>query len=569
MIRFIILSLAIIVTIQCTVYGNEPLLYPGFPLRIDSGFTFITPPLLADFDNDGMKEILYTTGGSAHPPRRIYVVRLDGSNYPGWPVQYAPPDYCYATAIGDIDGNGTLDIALITDKLYVYNSTGALFPNFPVAYHIPGEYLQGYMVLSDLDNDGQLEIILESGSRVLVYEHDGQLRSGWPQSVLGYVATKPCVGDLNNDGTKEIIITSVHKDTGSGISQNKINVYKQNGEMLNGWPVEMDSNYSFGGPSEPTILPHSAVGPLIIVNNNRAVLIDSMYYDIFSRISIYDSSANLVRRWRVSSENSGGNISLADFDNDGSVEIISWVFPEIIISTLNGEIIKRNMYGYLGGPNSITVGKLTTIGTYNIAAVDYNLYANDTASIFFYNFDGTPMSWSPLHTKGLAMYTPLFDDIDNDGQIEMVTITSTLHDNNYLCIWTLPGISSAKENFPWPMYGHDRYRTSQYGFVPPDEITSVPSYNQTPLQVSLSQNYPNPFNPQTAIGFSLLAVSNVLLKVYNLLGQEVATLINNEPMQPGKHEVQFDGSKLSSGIYFYRLNVDGKFSATKKLVVMK
>jgi hypothetical protein len=61
----------------------------------------------------------------------------------------------------------------------------------------------------------------------------------------------------------------------------------------------------------------------------------------------------------------------------------------------------------------------------------------------------------------------------------------------------------------------------------------------------------------------------VSLKVYDILGREVATLINNEPMQPGKHEKQFDGSKLSSGVYFYRLNVDGKFSATKKLVLMK
>jgi hypothetical protein len=298
--------------------------------------------------------------------------------------------------------------------------------------------------------------------------------------------------------------------------------------------------------------------------------IDSMYYDIFSRISIYDSSANLVRRWRVSSENSGGNISLADFDNDGSVEIISWVFPEIIISTLNGEIIRRNMYGYLGGPNSITVGKLTTTGTYNIAAMDYNLYSNDTASIFFYNFDGTPMSWSPLHTKGLAMYIPQFDDIDSDGQVDMVTITSTLDDNNYLYQWTIPGVPYSRERFLWPMYEHDRYRTSQYGFIPPDEITSVPSYNETPLQFSLQHNYPNPFNPQTAIGFSLLDVSNVTLKVYDVLGREVATLLNNEAMEEGEHGIEFDANKLSSGVYFYRLIIDdGAFIETKKLLLLK
>ncbi|MEK7263743.1 MAG: T9SS type A sorting domain-containing protein [Bacteroidota bacterium] len=89
-----------------------------------------------------------------------------------------------------------------------------------------------------------------------------------------------------------------------------------------------------------------------------------------------------------------------------------------------------------------------------------------------------------------------------------------------------------------------------------------------PSSFSLSQNYPNPFNPQTAIGFSLLAIGNVTLKIYDLLGREVATLINNETMQSGKHEIQLDGSTLTSGVYFYRLVV-GKFSETKKFIITK
>ncbi|MBS4028843.1 MAG: T9SS type A sorting domain-containing protein [Ignavibacteriales bacterium] len=94
--------------------------------------------------------------------------------------------------------------------------------------------------------------------------------------------------------------------------------------------------------------------------------------------------------------------------------------------------------------------------------------------------------------------------------------------------------------------------------------------NQFPSQSSLEQNYPNPFNPQTTIGFSLLAVGNVTLKVYNVFGQEVATLLNNELMQSGKNEIQFDGSGLTSGMYFYYLNVNnGEFVQTKKLVLMK
>ncbi len=92
--------------------------------------------------------------------------------------------------------------------------------------------------------------------------------------------------------------------------------------------------------------------------------------------------------------------------------------------------------------------------------------------------------------------------------------------------------------------------------------------NTIPSGILLEQNYPNPFNPQTAIGFSLLAVGNVSLKIYDVLGREVTTLINNETMEEGMHEIQFDASRLSSGVYYYRLQA-GTFTETKKMVLMK
>ena len=91
--------------------------------------------------------------------------------------------------------------------------------------------------------------------------------------------------------------------------------------------------------------------------------------------------------------------------------------------------------------------------------------------------------------------------------------------------------------------------------------------NQLPESYSLSQNYPNPFNPSTVINFNLPRVSNVELKVYNLLGQEVATLVNQE-MNAGNHDVKFNASSLSSGIYFYTLKA-GDFISSKKMLLLK
>jgi hypothetical protein len=88
-----------------------------------------------------------------------------------------------------------------------------------------------------------------------------------------------------------------------------------------------------------------------------------------------------------------------------------------------------------------------------------------------------------------------------------------------------------------------------------------------PSKITLYQNYPNPFNPTTNIRFALPAASPVSVKVFDILGQEVATLVNEE-MPAGEHSVTFDASSLSSGIYFYQLKA-GNFVESKKLMLVK
>ena len=81
------------------------------------------------------------------------------------------------------------------------------------------------------------------------------------------------------------------------------------------------------------------------------------------------------------------------------------------------------------------------------------------------------------------------------------------------------------------------------------------------------QNYPNPFNPSTNIKYSIPADGNVTLKVYDILGKEVSTLVN-EYQQAGTFDVVFDGSNLASGAYYYQLTT-GELNATKKLMLTK
>jgi hypothetical protein len=94
-----------------------------------------------------------------------------------------------------------------------------------------------------------------------------------------------------------------------------------------------------------------------------------------------------------------------------------------------------------------------------------------------------------------------------------------------------------------------------------------PEQNTVPLKYSLSQNYPNPFNPVTKINFSIPKQGFVTLKVYDMLGREIRSLVN-ETKQPGNYSVDFNGANLSSGVYFYRLE-SNDFTSIKRMVLIK
>lgn len=100
--------------------------------------------------------------------------------------------------------------------------------------------------------------------------------------------------------------------------------------------------------------------------------------------------------------------------------------------------------------------------------------------------------------------------------------------------------------------------------------SSVTPISEIANEYELSQNYPNPFNPKTIITFSIPKSQSVSLNVYDALGNEVASLINNTVLSGGKYKVDFDINRfnLSSGLYFYKLTAEG-FSASKKMIVIK
>lgn len=119
-----------------------------------------------------------------------------------------------------------------------------------------------------------------------------------------------------------------------------------------------------------------------------------------------------------------------------------------------------------------------------------------------------------------------------------------------------------------PQVGKLQYRLKQIDFDGAFEYSNVAEVEvEAPKQFTVYQNYPNPFNPTTNISYEIPVKSNVVIKVYDVLGSEVVALLNEEKL-PGRYQVEFKASHLPSGIYFYSINA-GEYKSIKKMIVLK
>ncbi len=154
-------------------------------------------------------------------------------------------------------------------------------------------------------------------------------------------------------------------------------------------------------------------------------------------------------------------------------------------------------------------------------------------------------------------YESLFSNMRN--------FRDSLHSKGYEFDWLeLP------EGHSWGLWRATIDRILEFTF--PKSSTDIEHKKkvETEFGFELFQNYPNPFNPNTVISYQLSASSNVVLKIFDVLGKEVATLIDNEWKQEGIHNYQFSliNSPFSSGVYFYQLHFDGKIE-TKRMIILK
>lgn len=508
-------------------YGNQS----DELIFLDSAGSFFSSPKLADIDNDNKLEILI---GSYD--KKFHAYKTNGTEVSGFPVTTG--GLIRSTAAVYLNPNGSRVIAFGSDdgKLYAVDKNGANLPGFPV--QTPKAIKSSPMIV-DLNNDGQREIVVLSGDgKMYAYSFNGTLLSGFPVQVQNtednfgniIIMPSPAAVDLDGNGTKEIVIGTLDKSL----------------KVLNS-----DGSVRFTKTLDSAVYS----SPLIAKVNSSTYRI--IIATASGKIYLFDNLGNLVTSRSLGS----GFVSspvLADLDKTGT--------PQLIAATLGGEIYKLN---------PLTLATMWSLPTgqqiYSspvIADVDGDNYLDMV-------FGGQNGFLIPLTRQGYLVdsttmaaiepfnswiiSTSAIGDIDRDGKIDIVAASM----DKKIKAFSLPS-TTVNIKVWWSSFGNDLGNTRVA-----DSLTSVGIANNNIVadKYALEQNYPNPFNPATKILFSIPKSEFVTVKIFDMTGKEIAQLVNNE-LKAGEYEYQFDGSKLSSGVYFYRITTPN-FTETKKMTLVK
>jgi len=293
----------------------------------------------------------------------------------------------------------------------------------------------------------------------------------------------------------------------------------------------------------------------------------------------------------------------ANFGNGGGYELGSNRWYYFVSDTTNTQVVGPIVPSLIIYAGSITGDENITFNVYMGTAVDFhNKIAIDPTKI---NFVGIKGGVPPIGNWG-GTWT-VSDTVDGPTYVDTISTFKVLHKVS-ADVWSItqkfpkgtpagsfefkfgcdyPGVDTVNSgstyldnemgfgvNHAWTLQTDPPSTPTvlNYIFGTQDSVATLPTGikkadNLLPKTFSLSQNYPNPFNPSTIIKYSVPKAQVVTIKVYNMLGQEVATLLNNQ-QNPGNYEINFNASRLASGVYFYTLNA-GNFNAVKKMILLK
>jgi hypothetical protein len=249
------------------------------------------------------------------------------------------------------------------------------------------------------------------------------------------------------------------------------------------------------------------------------------------------------------------------------------VSPGRVFAGTNSGVFESTNYGV--NWSSLNDGLMnTTIKSFTLDSVGI-LYVGTDEGVYRSSYSVIPVELTSFTANvsgnDVTLNWTTATETNNSG----FTIERSQAESEWQKIGFVPGFGTTTEPKSYSFTDKDvttgiyKYRLKQIdfdgSFTYSNEIGVEVDF--TPKEFVLYQNYPNPFNPNTVISYQIPVANIVTLKIYDILGNEIATLINEEK-QPGVYEVEFNATNFPSGIYFYRLQA-GPFVEAKKMILLK
>jgi len=558
--------------------------------------------VMADVDSDGDQDIIASTWdsnsltvlknngdgtfaakleyGVGGKPRGLSAVDLNGDGKIDLVTAYNNPDYqisvligngdgTYASAVtygtaakpdglatADVDGDGDMDVIVAcsdANNVYILKNAGnGTFGN-GAAKGTGGA--PSDVVAADFDRDGSIDLAssnLSGNSISVIMNNSGTNASGGTYSNVNITSPTTLSGDLEVSGTLNV---SSQITTGG----NSINLGTTG--SLTG---ETPSNYIVG-----TI---EATRNISAQQNNiggLGISIDPQSNNMGSTVIRRETgtpagnSTSIKQVWTITPENQpSGPVTVTlswPSTNDNSANLANLVLFKSEDNKVSWNVTDA-VFNTGTDPRTVTF----TVSSFSAFTVGEN--------------NALPVELVSFTASGSKLEWKTATETNNSGwEIESRILESG--DRNQNGGWKKigfvagKGTTTEKQNYSFEI-AHSEFKSSvllvrlkQIDTDGKITYSKVLTINRIPDSFSLSQNYPNPFNPSTKISYDLPSASQVTLKIYDLLGREVRSLVNQEK-PAGTYTVEFSAIDLPSGFYFYKLTA-GEFTSTKKMMLMK
>ena len=492
--------------------------------------------------------------------------------------------------INDITGDGIPEVIISTENYWTMCLNGAASgTSYPIwiftTYMGSGnsgsiganfEYgVQDAIQISDVTGDGWDDVILAVGGgneHVYVLNgNTGQIVWSFGDDInydLGDFEAVDCSRDFTGDGIKDVLAIADGNQAGTGHK----------------------SAYLFNGPDGTLMWQHPIPGPNPSFGKSIISIHDLNGDNLPDVVIGYGNNGSSDLSVRALNGTNGNELWTRAMVQDEPKELLELPLPGGSSDVIAAEYFNR-IHRLRGGDGTVVWTQYlgTNAGMIQIGLIN-DVNNDQVPDVLVASFAATGLNCLSGATGDVIWSYPMvfqfgvasIPDIDDDGVDDVIAGDqdgtlycingkgdSLIFSHNYPGDWiyTVNKMPSIDGNGSYEIITGTKNGKVVCLSGGTTNIVNVEDQNQTPDKFYLYQNYPNPFNPATTIQYQIPSASLVQLKVYNILGREIATLVN-ENKQTGSYNVNFDASSLASGIYFYTLKA-GDFVSTKKMILLK